>query len=154
MGGQVKGVLRWAAAVPATLVAVASAALAVLSVVGANPVWATAPMTMSEAAVMRDPAMVARAIAAGEDPYVPRTVRRGLLVERDLSLNALDAAIGARRGEVVALLLFAAPPRDAAVWQQATCLARDIGDRDVLAVLDTARPPSVAGACEGFVRPW
>jgi hypothetical protein len=145
---------RWAAALPALLVGVVSVIIVALSAVGASPVWTTSPMTMSEAAVMRDPAMVARAIATGEDPYVARRVRSGLLVEHDVSLTALDAAIGARRGEVVSFLLFAAPPRDAATWERATCLAGMVGDRDVTAVIDKARPASVAARCEGFVRPW
>jgi hypothetical protein len=148
------GLPRWAAALPAVVVGAASAAMVALSALGANPVWATGPMTMSEAAVMRDPAMVARAIAAGEDPYVARTVRRGLLVERDLMLTALDAAIGARRGEVVQFILWAAPPREAAVWERATCLAESVGDRDVTTVLDAARPASIVPQCKDFVRPW
>jgi hypothetical protein len=154
VGRQVSGLPRWAAALPAAAVGAASALLVVLSAAGINPVWATQPMTMSEAAVMRDPAMVARGIASGEDPYVARTVRRGLLVEQDLELTALEAAIGARRGEVVEYLLFAAPPRDAATWERATCLAAAVGDRDVTAVLDKARPASIVARCEGYVRPW
>jgi hypothetical protein len=148
--------LRVAAAVPAALAGVASLALVAMALAGASPVWAVRPQTLPEAAALRDPADVARRIAAGENPYAPGVVRDGVVADtdKDLSLNALEAAIGSRRSEVVQLILFAAPPRDTAVWERATCLAALVGDRDVTAALDAARPASIVAQCQGFRRPW
>lgn len=146
--------LRAALAVPAALAGVASLALVAMALAGASPVWAVRPQTLPEAAALRDPAEVAHRIAAGENPYAPGVVRDGIVANKDLSLNALEAAIGSRRSEVVQLILFAAPPRDPAVWERATCLAASVGDRDVTAALDAARPASIVARCDGFRRPW
>ena len=45
---------RVGAMLPAALVGLASAAVVVMSLAGANPVWNEPPMTLPEAAAMRD----------------------------------------------------------------------------------------------------
>ena len=154
MGRQMKQLPLLAAALPAALVGLVSVAQIGLSLFGANPVWAVESVTMAEAAALRDPAMLARMIQQGRDPYVPGSVREGLLVDDAVTLTPLDAAIVARRGEMVALVVWMAPPRDTREWVHALCVAGLVGDEDTSATLARLKPASVEADCAGFTPLW
>jgi len=142
-----------AAAVPGAVVALASVVQIGLAASGRDPVWAVKEMTAAEAAALRDPATLARMSKEGDDLRVARPVRAGVLGGTAVTLTPLEAAIAARRGEVVEFLLWAAPPRDAETWTRARCLAALVNEDDVSAVLAKQAPPSEPD-CSGYVRPW
>ncbi len=146
--------LLLAAALPAVLVGLVSVAQIGLSLFAANPVWAIQPVTMAEAAALRDPATVMRRIQQGVDPHTAQAVRGGIVSNDPVTLTPLDAAIAARRGEVIELLVWAAPPRDAGEWVEALCLAAALGDAGITEILARLKPASVEPDCAGFTRPW
>jgi len=89
---------------PLALVALARVGLILLSMIGHPLFWAEEPLTLSEAAALRDGGAVARLIAAGQDPNATYRVRRGVVRGR-VSATPLEAARAARRAEIVQLLL-------------------------------------------------
>src|ERR1700752_3106200 len=93
-----------ACAVPA-LVAVAISAFTVLSAaVGVSPsFWRGGPLTLSEAAALRDQGEVVRLIASGADPTAMPPLRPG--VPAASSLPPLEPPVGPRRAEMVELLM-------------------------------------------------
>jgi hypothetical protein len=143
-----------AAALPAVLVGLVSVAQVGLSLFAANPVWAVQPVTMAEAAALRDPGTVMRRIRQGADSHTAQAVREGIVSNEPVMLTPLDAAIAARRGEVIELLVWAAPPRHGGEWVQALCLAAALGDEGISEILARLKPPSVEPDCAGFTRPW
>jgi hypothetical protein len=70
-------------------------------------------------------------------------------------MNPLEAAVAARRAEVVDAIL-SARPRDAAVWMSAACPARTVADDDIRGVVAAHRPDGEAPEpdCVGYTRPW
>ena len=142
-----------AAAVPGVVVALASVVQIGLAASGRDPLWAVKEVTAAEAAALRDPATLARMSKEGADLRAARPVRAGVLGRTALTLTPLDAAIAARRGEVVEFLLWAAPPLDVETWTRARCLAALVAEDDVSAALAKQAPPLELD-CSGYVRPW
>ena len=143
-----------AAGLPGVIVALASVVQLGLATVDRDPVWAVPPVTPAEAAALRDPATLARMSKDGVDLQAARSVRAGVLARTPLTLTPLEAAIAARRGEVIELLLWAAPPRDAATWTRARCLAGLVDDPDISALLAKQAPTLPPPDCAGYLRPW
>lgn len=96
-----------AAAVPPVLLAAVQVVLLVLALFNANPFWRWEPLTLSEAAALRDAAEVVRLIEAGEDPNAVYEVRPGILSPAAQQLTPLEAAAAAEREEITALLVAA-----------------------------------------------
>jgi hypothetical protein len=144
-----------AVALPGALVAFWSLGLCVATAVGANPFWREQPVNISEAAALRDSASVVRSIARGADPFAPHTVRAGALFDRTVTLTPLEAAVAARRAEVVEAIL-SARPVDGMAWSRAQCLAASVPDEDIREVVTAHRPEGVAVDvdCAGYTRPW
>lgn len=144
-----------AVALPGAVVAMLSLGLLATAISGAHPLWREDAVNMSEAAALRDRATVVRLIRGGDDPRIRRLVRAGVLFDRAVSLTPLEAAIAAKRAEVVNVIL-SAMVVDAATWREAKCLLLGIDEDDVYGVVDAHRPPEIRGEpdCAGFVRPW
>lgn len=144
-----------AVGLPGVLVALGSLGLCVLTLGGANPYWTEQPVNMSEAAALRDPATVVNLIHRGVDPRKPYPVPAGRLFDRAVTMTPLEAAVAARRAEVVDVIL-SARPLDAAGWTGAACLAGSVPDEDIREAVAAHRPegapPDVD--CASYVRPW
>ena len=98
---------RWPffiAGAPLAALMLARVVLIALSLAGRPLFWATEPLTLAEAAAVRDGGEVARLIADGADPNARYRVRRGMVRGR-LEATPLEAARAARRPEIVQLLL-------------------------------------------------
>ena len=97
--------LLLAAAGPPIVLTVARLVMLVAGLAGAHPFWRFEPMTLSEAAALHDGGEVARLLAEGQDPNGTYPVRAGYLSSEPALLTPVAAALAARRGEIVDLLL-------------------------------------------------
>mgnify|MGYP002821411294 FL=1 len=104
----------------------------------------TEPLTLSEAAALRDGATIVRLISQGKDPNAAYRVRAGFLSEQASKMTPLEAAIEARRSEIVQVLIDSGLVIHEAEWNGAWCSATD---SDVRAVLETVRPVRLEPDC-------
>jgi hypothetical protein len=126
---------------PAVTLVACAAVLVLAAGAGKYPFfWERRAFTMAEAAALRDRAAVLRLIRAGEDPFQAQRVPAGVLSGRELRLTPLQAAVLARRAEVVDLLLWATHGLDGEAWSDAVCLARLVHDADVEQTLRRYEP--------------
>jgi len=98
---------RWpffVAGAPLAVLMLARTLLIALSLAGRPLFWAIEPLTLAEAAALRDGGEVARLLADGADPNAHYPVRRGVVRGRT-EATPLEAARAARRPEIVQLLL-------------------------------------------------
>ena len=104
--------------------------------------WRGGPLTLAEAAALRDRGEVARLIEAGADPNGEYALRPGVLaVSR---ATPLEAAVLARRAEIVQLLMHEGAAMDEGRWRHLHCIAAEIGENDVIDAIDAYRPPTAA----------
>jgi hypothetical protein len=104
---------RWAPvalAAPAIVLCIVLVACLALATAGAHPFWQWQPLTLSEAAALRDAGEVARLLREGQDPNRAYPVRADLLSSRGAELTPMQAALAARRPEIVQLLVAAGVP--------------------------------------------
>ena len=100
------------ATIPAAVLAVARAAFLILAVWDIHPFWLWEPLTLSEAAALRDRGEVARLLAEGQDPNATYPVRRGFVRRSSVRMTPLESARAARRDEVVQILVDAGADPD------------------------------------------
>ncbi len=147
-----------AIALPGVTVAALALCSFVLAIAGAHPLWKANDVNMSEAAALRDRATVIRLIRNGEDPDERRPVRAGLVSTGRTMLTPIEAAMAARRPEVVEVLLWAANELDGPAWIRARCLAAMVPDAEIERVVDRYRPAGIGAGdsvdCVGIERPW
>ena len=137
------------AALPACAAVVVSAAIIVSAAAGINvPFWQGGSLTLSEAAALRDSGEVLRLILSGADPNTVYSLRPGVLAAS--SLTPLEAAVSARRAEIVELLFRHGARVDGFGWRHLHCLAVDEGAGDVVERLDRYKPATAAPSCEGI----
>jgi hypothetical protein len=137
----------WAAAlIAAPVAALAIGWLVVLAVAltGTHPIWDVRPRNLSEAAAFRDGGSVVRRVWRGDTPTTPAEVRAGFISEEPVTVTAIEAAVDARRPEIVQLLLDLGGTLDASAWHRAWC---DTEDTDVRAVLEARRPAGATSVC-------
>jgi hypothetical protein len=104
--------------------------------------WQGGPLTLAEAAALRDQGEVARLVEAGADPNIEYALRPDVLaVSR---ATPLEAAVLARRPEIVQLLMHEGAAVDERSWHHLHCIAADIGEDDVIEAIDAYRPATVA----------
>ena len=101
------GIVALAAGLPFAAVALATIVSLALAPAGAHPFWPVEPLTLSEAAAMRDGGEVARLLAEGHDPNRAYPIREGFLLSRATAMTPVQAAQLADRPEIVALLVYA-----------------------------------------------
>lgn len=144
-----------AVALPGALVALWSLGLCAMTLAGHNPYWVEQPVNLSEAAALRDAATVVNLIQRGVDPRQPYPVPAGRLFDRAVMVTPLEAAVAARRPEVVAAIL-STRPLDTPAWTAAACLARSLPEEDLRQLVAAHRPAGAAVDvdCTGYTRPW
>ena len=143
-----------AIAVPAATLAMVSLALVVSAAMHRGPLWSDRTLNVSEAAATRDRATMIQLIEKGSDPAKAYPVAAGILFDRPLHLTPLEAAIAARRPEIVDLLLWTMPHRDASVLTRAWCLARAKDDRDLTQAVERYRTDAGEPDCSQTPVPW
>jgi hypothetical protein len=142
------------AATPAFAAVAFSAALVVPAVSGHVPsFWRGGLLTMSEAAALRDAGVVVQLIGDGEDPNATYSLRPDVLAVQ--SATPLEAAVGARRAEIIELLMTHGAKIAPAAWGRLHCFALNTGAGDVVQAVDRYRPEGVADAsCDGVATPF
>jgi hypothetical protein len=93
------------AGAPGFLVAAATIVWLLMAAVDAHPFWPSEPLTLSEAAALRDGGEVARLLASGVDPNARYPIREGFLYSNAVVLTPVEAAQAAERPEIVAILV-------------------------------------------------
>jgi hypothetical protein len=136
-----------AVGLPGTLVACAALAVAAAGAAGYHPLWTAGPLTLSEAAALRDLGEMARLLADGADPDAASAVRPGIVADFEGPMRPLDAALSARRVDSFLLLLQAGaaiPPHD---WRLLRCRAERLDAPEIARLLLELQPDLAAGAC-------
>jgi hypothetical protein len=109
-----------------------------------HPIWSLDPRNAAEAAAFRDGATMVRLIESGAGPRQPGEIRAGLIADEPIVLTPMDAAVAARRPELVQLLFDLGLSLDAASWVHAWCAGTD---GDVRSLLREHRPEGAAEEC-------
>jgi ankyrin repeat protein len=128
--------LNIAAAAGPLSAAVLTIAMLALGAIGNHPMWHVPDVNLAEAAAGRDAATVKLLIRQGEDPDAPRTIRAGLLKDEAVTITPLDAAVDAKRLEIVDLLLRNGASLDEPLRVALACRARSRGDEDIVRYLE------------------
>ena len=139
--------------VSAPVVALAVGWLAMLALAsnGVHPIWDLQPRNLAEAAAFRDGGAIVRRVWSGDDPSAPGEVRPGFISRMPVTLTPIEAAVQARRSEIVRLLLDAGARLDALSWTRVWCGA---DDADIRTILAPYRPQGTASQCgESSQRP-
>jgi hypothetical protein len=136
------------------LLAIVSAAVLVMAAAGYEPLWEPPAVTMSEAAALRDAATALQLIRAGHNPNDRYPVRAGIIRSHEVVLTPLEAAVAARREEVVQALLAHRAKHPGGI-EALRCLAAASGALTVVAYLDGAfGAPASEPACGRVEVPW
>jgi hypothetical protein len=146
--------LACALCLPGALLIVATTAMLAGLPFGADPLWSVEPMTLSEAAALRDNGEVVRLIELGEDVNGKSTVRPDILTGHSLVLTPIEAAVAAERADMVELLLEQGARMDAALWIRLMCFSASVGADDVRALLEPRRPEGSVENCDRVETRW
>ena len=153
MSGQRPPLLIACAVPPLIAVAVSAVILVTAAAGGSPPFWTGGALTLSEAAALRDQGEVTRLTLAGADPNAPYSLRPGILAAA--SLTPLEAAVGARRAEMVELLMLHGAREDETSWRRLHCFALGTGAADVVEMLDRYKPANAtSSSCQGITTPF
>jgi hypothetical protein len=143
-----------ALAVPGTLLILATAVMLLGLPFGIDPLWRVEPLTLAEAAALRDNGEVVRLIHAGGNPNAPATVRAEFLRNDPLTITPLEAAVGSDRPDMIEVLLENGASLDAATWTQLMCFATAIEADEAMDLLARRRPGDASPTCEHVQTPW
>src|SRR5688500_142346 len=141
-------------ALPGALLILGTAVMLLGLAFGIDPLWRVEPLTLAEAAALRDDGQDVRLIHAGENPNAPTTVRAELLRNDPLTLTPLEAAAGSDRPDISEVLLEHGPILAAATWTRVVCLATAIEADEAVDLLARRRPGDASLACEHVQTPW
>ena len=133
------GVAAACAAAPAiALTAWCAITLGAVLFGGMPAFWTGGALTLSEAAALRDQGEVARQIEAGADPNREYDLRPGVLaIDRAFPL---EAAVAARRAEIVNVLMREGATLDESRWRRLHCAAVETRAADVVRAIDELKP--------------
>lgn len=131
---------------PAAALAVAWIAVLALASDGEHPLWGLTPRNVAEAAAFRDGAAIVRLVRQGSNINAAGEVREGFISREPVTVTPLEAAVRARRGEIVRLLLDLGAAPDAVTWSRIWCEAEDAESRTLL---EPHRPEGADTACAG-----
>jgi hypothetical protein len=130
------------AAVPPLGVALTTLTMLVMSVAGQHPMWRLQVTTLSEAAASRDVATAVWLIEQGRDPNHKYPVRRGILDgNTPAAMTPLEAAVDARRLEVIQLLLRHGARLDETQRTAFACKAKSRGDEELIRYFESLAGP-------------
>ncbi len=146
--------LASALCLPGALLIAATAAMFAALPFGFDPMWYVEPVTLPEAAALRDNGEVMRLIGLGADPNEAGTVRAGFAHREAQVLTPLEAAVAIRRADMVEVLLENGAVMDVATWTRLICFADVVEAGDVRALLEQRRPQDASASCEGARTPW
>ena len=121
---------------------------------GADPLWAVEPLTLSEAAALRDNGEVVRLIDSGGDVNAAGVVRADVFSDRALEMTPLEAAVAGERADMVELLFEHGARPDPAQWTRLMCFAASVEADDVRALLEPRRPDGASEECDGVPIGW
>lgn len=142
----------WRLAIVATLPLLAAFAVAVWLLVswalGGQPFWYTPVVNLSEAAATHDTGEAYRLIAyEKQDPNRKWPIRAGLLANREVLLTPLEAAVEARRLQMVRLLVYYGARVEASQRATLICTAEARADRETVDFLITTGDGSDPRPC-------
>jgi hypothetical protein len=141
-------------AVPGLVLIAATACLLLALPLGLDPLWRVEPLTLAEAAALRDNGEIVRLIQQGEDPNRPGTVRAELLRNDPIVITPLEAAVGIDRPDVLEVLLDHGATMNEAMWTRLVCFAEAIDADDARSFLESHRPAGTSDACDHVATPW
>lgn len=121
---------------------------------GIDPLWHVEPLTLPEAAALRDNGEIMRLIDRGADPNRAGTVRANFLHNDPLVVTPLEAAVGADRTDVVEVLIDNGATIDATTWTRLVCFAAAIEADDARSFLEQRRPAGASDDCGQVDIPW
>jgi hypothetical protein len=146
--------LACAVGLPGAVLIMASALMLGGLPFGADPLWAIEPMTLSEAAALRDNGEVVRLLELGADVNGASRVREQILEDHPLVLTPIEAAVAAERADMVELLLERGARMDEAMWTRLMCFSMGVKADDVRTLLESRRPRASVGNCDAAQVPW
>jgi len=127
------------AAVPALVAVGFCGAVFGAAVFGSTPTfWQGGPLTLAEAAALRDQGEVARLIESGADPDGEYDLRPDVLAIDHAT--PLEAAVAARRAEIIDLLMREGATLNESGWRRLHCAAVETGAADVVRAIDELKP--------------
>ena len=142
-----------ACAIPPLIAVGISAVIVVTAAAGGSPpFWRGGTLTLSEAAALRDQGEVTRLTVSGTDPNAVYPLRPGVIAAG--ALTPLEAAVGARRAEMVELLMLRGARVDPSGWRRLHCFALSMGAADVVQMLERYTPANATASCEGITTPF
>jgi hypothetical protein len=121
--------------------------------VGWHPFWTEPPLTISEAAALKDRATLQRLISSGVDVNAPVKVRAPILKGYDITVTPLEASVGTRTPTAMQFLLARGARMDARERAVVTCLAIKDDAQEIVRFLregGAQQPPD----CEHVATPW
>jgi hypothetical protein len=121
---------------------------------GIDPIWYVEPLTLSEAAALRDNGEALRLIDLGADVNKATTVRAQFVYHNQSILTPLEAAVAARRPDMIQLLLDHGAEMDGRTWKRLMCFADVVTADDVRVLLTPLQPPGAPVSCTDVSTPW
>jgi hypothetical protein len=143
-----------ALALPGTLLILATAVMLLGLPVGIDPLWRVEPMTLAEAAALRDNGEVVRLIYGGEDPNTRGTVRAELVHNNAQVVTPLEAAVAIDRPDMLQTLLENGAVLDATTWTHLMCFAVSTEADEAIEFLERRRPAEASSVCDDVRTPW
>jgi hypothetical protein len=140
----VAGGLWWAgvaALVPPGILALLTAGMLTMGLAGRHPMWHVPELNLAEAAAGRDVATVVLLIGYGENPNQTYSIRPGVLNANAATMTPIEAALEARRSEIISLLLRHGAVLDEAQRRAYACRARSRRDNDVVRLFESMDGP-------------
>ena len=151
--------MKWFGLIAAAVVAPPGVlgALAGLVLVGAavgwHPFWNEPPLTMSEAAALKDRATMLRLISNGVDINAPAKVRARILKSYDIIVTPLEASVGTRTPMAMQFLLARGASMDARERTVVMCLALKDDAQEIVGFLRESGAQQTPD-CEHVSTPW
>ncbi len=139
-------------AAPAAALLVLLGAIAVASTAGSDLLWRPPSVSTAEAAALGDAGTVVARLEAGEAPDTPGPVIYAFRFGRVVTITPLEAAIAARRPEIVRLLVDHSARIDASNVTRLRCFAERGKDREIIAELE--RHDATPLDCTSVTTPW
>lgn len=112
------------------------------------------PLTLAEAAGLRDRAAILRLVRRGVDPNAPAHVRRDVLRSPEYTMTPLEAAIASRRADIMLFLTQLGAVIDEKNYSVFWCFAQVAGDDEVIAFLEARRPGADPSDCSSVSTAW